>query len=174
MASVSTLQLRIATVGNDLDLKTMTCSINESITEYNEASKKAINPKELKLLKVEAKYIEVQITSDQKLQAVGKACRLFSQKMLAKEPDLKTVITSSGQLFRIKEVGLPVTEFDDPSIQQRVLDISDEDMICDLVRYLRAPKGSGSAYEKKRSAIDKCKQILLESGIIKENSDKDS
>ncbi len=161
------LEMRLAVMANDIDLRKHKKSINACIDKYNSAGSKSANFKQLSLIEVNEKRMTVRLTTDEELNTPGKAIRFFSQELYKKIPSLKAAVTVSGQIFRIKEIGTAVPENEDSAIQLKTLKISDGDLICALVQHsLNKTSSVGAAYEKKRRAIEKMKQLALESGLL--------
>lgn len=170
MSYLYTLELKLAKKTNSFNLTEYSKDISKVIEDYNYAGEKAANKKCITLIQTNEKSLNIRLNSTVKLQNSGKALRFFSELMIKKIPDIKDCITSSGQLFRISEIGLPVTENEDPNLQLLAREIDDSTLVKALVDYVcRKRDPNTSVYLKKQKAIEQMKQIALESGLIELN-----
>ena len=167
MSYLYTLELKLAKKTNAFNLKEYSKEISKVIEAYNHAGEKAANNKCIVLIQTKEKSLQIRLNSTAKLHNAGKSLRYFSELMIEKIPDIKDCITSSGQLFRITEIGLPVTENENPDLQLMAREVDDSTLVKALVDYVcRKRDPNTSVYLKKQKAVEQMKQIALESGLI--------
>ena len=136
MPYVYTLELKFAKTSANINLTEYTTVITEAISEYNKTGESATNPKHIELNKIDNKFIWLHLTSTSELKVAGKALRFFSQLIINKAPILADNLTTSGQLFRINQIGLPIAKGEDPNIQLQAKEVDDACLIKALVDYI--------------------------------------
>ena len=167
MGFLYTLELKLAKQTPDVDLVNYESEIESVMKDYNETSARSYNKKALELCKLDKNSIIVRLNSQVKLATAGKALKYFSQCLIVRIPTLGANITSGGQLFRIKELGSVISEDEDPDIQMRAREVEDAALINALVNYVCKKRDPDtSAYLKKQRAIEKMKQLALQSGLL--------
>lgn len=169
MSYIYTLELKLAKKSSTINLRDYSKEIQDCIADYNSASEKAANRKSLERIEIQDISMLLRLRSSLELIAIGKALRYFSQLAIKRIPPLQENLTGSGQLFRINQIGLPVSE-EDPKIQEIQLlarTVSDAALLKGLVDYVcRKRDPNTSVYLKKQKAVEQMKQLAVEAGII--------
>ena len=167
MSYIYSLELKLAKTSDCIHLGDFQTAINEAIIQYNDAGKKSANPKNIELVNIENNLILLHLTSASELRFVGKALRYFSQLIIQKVPILTQNLTTSGQLFRINQIGLPIAEDEDPNVQLQAREVDDACLIKALIDYISKKRDTNTAiYIKKLKAVEQMKQLAIEAGII--------
>lgn len=167
MAYIYTLEMKLAKSSDSIELKNDKSLIEESFHEYNNVCSKSTNKKTIELLNVENNSILLRLSSETKLNAVGKALRYLSKMLLERIPALNNNLTSSGQLFRVNTIGFPTTDPSKSYIPLQISKIDDSELIKSLIDYVCKKRDSNtSQYIKKVKAVEKMKQLAIESGLI--------
>ena len=167
MSYIYSLELKLARTAEQIRLNEFENTIRQATSDYNDAGKKSVNPKSIELIKIENSLILLHLTSASELRVVGKALRYFSQLLVKKIPILLENLTSSGQLFRVNQIGLPIAENEDPHVQLQAREVDDACLIKALIDYISKQRDPNTAtYIKKLKAVEQMKQLAIEAGII--------
>lgn len=172
------LKLGLATKSNCIDLCELEKSIKECAEAFNETCKNVSNPKSLTITEIDKKEIVCTLKSSTSLNSPGKALRFYSKILYEKESRIldDALSKTSGQLFRITQIGVPSIDDENPDIALKAArEISDADLIKGLIDFVCKKKdGTSAEYVKKNKAITAMKNLALSSGIITLEADNKS
>ncbi|MDD4095417.1 MAG: hypothetical protein PHP22_04170 [Oscillospiraceae bacterium] len=160
--------IKIAKANTELDFLNSETNrlIRDAENEYNDiCGFSAQNPKTMIIEEIFHDSIVLTLNSTLPLRAAGKALRPFSQ-ILLRNPSFTSVVNTSGQLFQTFRVSPHEAEIS-ASILVSVDEIDDLILLKSLMDYIYRKRDSDSTtYRKKRAAINRMKQIAIDSGII--------
>lgn len=138
-------------------------SLDKAIAEYNERSIYMSNPKQISLLEVADSYINIRLFSTQILTTPGRGLRTLTT-ILLNDPTscFAARVTPGGQLFRVISIKKQARE---SSLMNPAL-ISDVDFLKAIIDYIMGKKDGSTACQKKKAAMEKMKELAVESGIF--------
>lgn len=138
-------------------------SLEKAVAEYNQKSIYMANPKQIHLLEVTESYINIRLLSTQALTAPGRGMRTLTT-ILLNDPTSRFAdrVTPGGQLFRVISIKKPACEgsLTNPAF------VSDVDFLKAIIDYIMGKKDGSTACQKKKAAMEKMKELAVESGIF--------
>jgi hypothetical protein len=145
--------------------------IDRAIKDYNNRTFQMQNPKKIEKTAIERSVLSIKLESALPLNSLGRALRTFSIIIIKEyeDPDFIAQITSNGQLFTT----VHSSENTDKIVSDNQIDINDIDdleIIKALLDYIYKKRDSNSTiYRQKKAAMNKIKQIAVDSGIYTKN-----
>lgn len=162
-----TIQLAFATPNPTITFTDKVDIIDNAIVEYNNRTFQMQNPKEIEKIALEPSILTLKLKSTLPLTSLGRALRTFSTILIKEyqDPDFIAQIASNGQLFTT----VHSSENSNQAISNNAIDINmidDLEIVKALLDYLYKKRDSNSTvYRQKRAAMNKIKQIAVDSGI---------
>ena len=145
--------------------------IDRAIKDYNNRTFQMQNPKKIEKTAIERSVLSIKLESALPLNSLGRALRTFSIIIIKEyeDPDFIAQITSNGQLFTT----VHSSENTDKIVSDNEIDINDVDdleIVKALLDYIYKKRDSNSTiYRQKKAAMNKIKQIAIDSGIYTKN-----
>lgn len=171
MSYIYNIQLTFANPSPTITFVDKEDVINKAIKDYNNRTFQMQNPKKIEKISLDKSILSIKLESALPLNSLGRALKTFSTIIIKeyKDPEFIAQITSNGQLFTTVHSSKNTGEI----ISNNKIDISnidDLEIIKSLLDYIYKKKDSNSTiYRQKKAAMNKIKEIAVDSGIYKKN-----
>lgn len=136
------------------------------IESFNHQSVFMANPKKIELLGIDDNRIHIRLHSQNALPTPGRGLRSLTTILLKNSDCFQGRVTKGGQLFRILDAAVIRQPSDDTAVEPA--SVSDADFLKALIDYLISEKSSRPSGREKRAALEKMKQVAVESGFFTE------
>lgn len=167
MSYIYNIQLAFANPSPTITFTDKEDVIDNAIEDYNNRTYQMQNPKKIEKISLEKSVLSIKLESALPLNSLGRALRTFSTIIIKeyKDPEFIAQITSNGQLFSTVHSSENTSE-DVSNIKIDVNDIDDLEIVKALLDYIYKKRDSNSTvYRQKKAAMNKIKQIVVDSGI---------